>query len=378
MFGTVLTLAVTLLHLYVFVRAVTVPALTRHVPRRAVLGFGFLLWLGFLLARFVAHGRDGAPAAALELAGMAWMASLFLAAVCLLAVDLITGFGFWSRRTAPWLRGWALAAGAALSALALVQGLRPPVVDRYDVHLAGLPPELDGTVIVALSDLHLGSVLDGAWARKRVAQVRAEGPDLVVLLGDSVEGHGGAEADSAAALAGLEAPLGVWAVLGNHESHRGSPGAEVLVGNGIRVLRDEWVEVRPGLVLSGVEDLTRARRNGPSEGVVANALARRPQGATVLLSHTPWGIERAAASGAELMLCGHTHGGQIWPFGYLVKTRYPFLEGRYEVGGMTVLVSRGAGTWGPRMRLWRPGQILRVTLHPEPGRPPEGVALSSP
>jgi predicted MPP superfamily phosphohydrolase len=63
-----------------------------------------------------------------------------------------------------------------------------------------------------------------------------------------------------------------------------------------------------------------------------------------------------------MMLCGHTHGGQIWPLSYLVRRTYPLLEGRYEVGGMPVIVSRGAGTWGPRMRLWRPGEILRVTL----------------
>jgi predicted MPP superfamily phosphohydrolase len=63
------------------------------------------------------------------------------------------------------------------------------------------------------------------------------------------------------------------------------------------------------------------------------------------------------------MLCGHTHGGQIWPFGYLIRMIYPLLEGRYEVGGMPVIVCRGTGTWGPRMRLWRPSEIMRVALH---------------
>jgi predicted MPP superfamily phosphohydrolase len=62
------------------------------------------------------------------------------------------------------------------------------------------------------------------------------------------------------------------------------------------------------------------------------------------------------------MLSSHTHGGQIWPFGYLVQKRYPLLEGRYQIDHMTALVSRGAGTWGPRLRLWRPGQILHITL----------------
>ena len=74
----------------------------------------------------------------------------------------------------------------------------------------------------------------------------------------------------------------------------------------------------------------------------------------------------AASNGVGLMLCGHTHNGQIWPFNYLVKMRFPLLTGRYDVNGMTVIVSRGAGTWGPRMRLWQPGEILRITLRAKP------------
>jgi predicted MPP superfamily phosphohydrolase len=62
------------------------------------------------------------------------------------------------------------------------------------------------------------------------------------------------------------------------------------------------------------------------------------------------------------MLCGHTHHGQIWPFGYLVRTQYPMLGGRYTVRGMPVIVSRGVGTWGPRMRLWHPGEIVLIHL----------------
>jgi predicted MPP superfamily phosphohydrolase len=211
--------------------------------------------------------------------------------------------------------------------------------------------------------LHLGSALDRQWARDRAAQVRAQQPDLVVLLGDLVEGHGDAEAEHLSAFAGLGAPLGVWAVSGNHEAHNGGLRETALTGSGIRLLRNRWVQLRPGLVLAGVEDLTQAGRNGGGTKPLTQALAGRPpETATVLLSHTPWHADQAAREGVGLMLSGHTHGGQIWPFGYLVRIRYPFLEGRYTEQGMTVLVSRGTGTWGPRMRLWLPGQILRVTL----------------
>ena len=65
------------------------------------------------------------------------------------------------------------------------------------------------------------------------------------------------------------------------------------------------------------------------------------------------------------MLSGHTHGSQIWPFNYIVGTRYPFLEGLHKIKNMNLIISRGAGTWGPRMRLWCPGEILRITLHPK-------------
>jgi uncharacterized protein len=81
------------------------------------------------------------------------------------------------------------------------------------------------------------------------------------------------------------------------------------------------------------------------------------------LSHFPTGTGYASKAGVDLMLCGHTHGGQIWPFSYIVQTTFHLLAGEYVVGKTTVIVSRGAGIWGPRMRLWKPGDIVKVTLH---------------
>jgi hypothetical protein len=292
------------------------------------------------------------------------MAALFLLFACLFAVDVATGFGFLFRRTAPVLRGWALIAGSALSAVALVQGLRPPVVIDYEVRLAGLPGELNGTTIVALSDLHLGTLLGEEWLSARVDQVRKLNPDLVVLLGDAFEGHGQVPEALPPILRRLSAPLGLWAVLGNHESygHDGA-GKELITAGGFRVLHDTWAEVRPGLVLAGVDNIgggmRSVRRTGDPFG---KALAGRPTGATIMLSHSPPRPEDLEGKGVGLMLCGHTHAGQIWPFSYFVRPHYAFFEGAYEDDGLTVIVSRGTGTWGPRMRLWRPAEILRITL----------------
>jgi predicted MPP superfamily phosphohydrolase len=364
-FGIVLLTVITVMQIYVFQRAATVPFVKRHISKKLLIVTGIVLWAVFFLGRFIGHGSTG-TLMTLEFLGMNWMAVVFLVTVSLLMVDIITVFGLVLPRLAPFLRGCALAAGAVLSVIALVQGLRPPVIQNYDVNLSGLPPGMDGTVIVAMSDLHVGTLIGRQWLEARVSQVAAQQPDLVVLLGDIFEGHDQPEEELIAVLRRLSAPLGVWAVLGNHEFHgRNNTGASLMNYDGIRVLNNSWAEVRPSLVLAGVDDLTANHRSGQGGDPISRALAGRPPGTTVLLSHTPWYADRIAADGVGLMLSGHTHGGQIWPFGYLAQRIYPLIGGRYEVDGMTVIVCRGTGTWGPRMRLWRPGEILRVTLHTE-------------
>jgi predicted MPP superfamily phosphohydrolase len=362
-FGFILTSAITLMQIYVFWRAASVPLLKHRVPRKLLIGVGLVLWAGFFFGRVLGHGGAGALARTLELFGMTWMAVLFLLFVSLLAMDLVTGFGFLLPRLAPSLRGLALVAGGVLSAIALVQGLRPPEVRNYEVHLSGLPAEMNDTVLVAVSDLHLGLALGEQWLEARVTQIEAEQPDLVVLLGDLFEGHGQRQGELLPVLRRLSAPLGVWVVPGNHEFYGGhNTGTSLIREAGFRLLRNRWAEVRPGLVLAGVDDLTASYRSGQGGDQIAKALAGRPPGATILLSHTPWQADKAARAGVSLMLSGHTHGGQVWPFGYLVKRIYPLLEGQYTVEGMMVIVCRGTGAWGPRMRLWRPGEILRVKL----------------
>lgn len=365
MFGTILISIVTLMHIYVFWRAVSVPFIKSRIPKKIIIGAGSILWILFYLGRIYGHHGVGTLAKALELIGMNWMAGLFLIFICLLAMDLITGFGLFLPRLASRLRGLAIVIGIGLSVIALIQGLRPPVVENYDVYLSELPNEMDNTVIIAMSDLHLGSLLGPRWLQARIAQVKKQKPDLVVLLGDIFEGHAECGDELLTVMNSLSAPLGVWAVYGNHEFHRRHNPAEALINKAnFKVLRNCWTELRSGLILAGVDDLTTIqRRTGQVSHYISKTLVGRPPGATILLSHTPWETEKAAKAGVGLMFCAHTHGGQIWPFDYLVKRRYPLLEGRYEVNGMTVIVSRGTGTWGPRMRLWSPGEILRVTLH---------------
>ena len=367
MFGTFLIIAVTLMQGYVFWRIYSIPFVKARISPAALLLIGVITWGFFCLGRVVGHGGTGPAAYCLEMIGMTWLGVIFISFACVLVADLLTGFGFLFPRIAPGIRGAAFLAGIFLSAIALVQGFRHPVIQTYDIFLAGLPPELDGIKLIAIADTHLGTILGINWMKALVARVREEKPDAILLLGDILEGHGNNPEELVPVLQGLSAPLGVWAVPGNHESYgREDITRKIMERSGFNLLINSHVELCPGLVLAGIEYRGRRNRSGKKDERLLQAMEGTPAGPAILLSHEPSGIELAVEHGVDLMLSGHTHGGQIWPWGYLVRTRYPFLAGHYDLGDIQVIASRGAGTWGPRMRLWQPGEILSLILHPGP------------
>ncbi len=352
-----------LVHLYVFWRLSSVPWITDHVSRRALVVAGMLLWLSYVLARMVGSLNLEFVAYPLEFAASTWMGLVFLMFAALVCVDALTlGGAIFARQAAAWRGGAVLVAGL-LAGVALAQGLRAPVVTRHEVRLAGLPADRDGLRLVAISDLHLGRLLGERWLSQRVQQVNALDPDCIVAVGDVVDGSARHLEPLVPILRTFQAPMGVWAVSGNHEFYEGiEHSVQTLKDAGWRVLRDQSAEVAPGVVMVGVDDLTARQQFGERGDPLVEAFKDVPEGAAVFLSHSPMEAQKASALGAGLMLCGHTHGGQIWPFNHLVALKYPLVSGRYEIDGMTVLVGRGTGTWGPPMRLWRRSEILLVTL----------------
>ncbi len=355
----------TLLNAYVSWRLAGLPWLAAQVGPRWIAGALALLWLSYPAARLLSARGLHALAQPVEFVGSSWIGVLFLLFTALLAVDILTLGGWLLPKFAPQLRSGAVLVASALAGFALFQGLRAPVVREHEVVLPGLPREHDGLALVVVSDLHLGALIGEGWLSARIAQIEALQPAAVLIAGDLVD----SDLDGATALQPvlkqLRAPLGVWAVLGNHDVYAGAKRVvDFAEGAGVQVLRNRAVEIAPGLHLAGIDDPATLRRGGSADRRLADALAAPRTGATILLAHTPdtHTAEAAATAGAGLMLSGHTHGGQIWPFGYLVRARHPLFVGRYEVGAVTVLVGRGTGTWGPRLRLWQPGEILRLRL----------------
>ncbi len=355
------------MHAFVFWRVSSVPWIRAQCPLWTIWVAALLLWASYPLARiFEARGWDrvGLPS---EYLAATWIGTLFLLFAVLLALEVLSIIGWAWRAYIPQARGWAIVVALALALIALVQGMRPPVVRDYEVRMPGLPADRDGLVVVHLSDLHLGTLIGQRWLEGLVSRVNALKPDAILMVGDVIDGNAQRVVPLVDELSKLGASLGVFAVTGNHESYAGLEASlAVLRAAGFRVLRGESVEAAPGLVIAGVDDVTVRMRSGVPDHDISNALTSRPPGATILLSHTPWNMTEAASLGANLMVSGHTHNGQIWPFTYLVKARYPHVAGQYEINGMSLVVGSGAGTWGPRMRLWRPGEIVRITLRSAP------------
>jgi predicted MPP superfamily phosphohydrolase len=351
------------LHLYVFWRLASIPWIAAYLSPLALIIIGIALWSSYVVARILDEKDLHSVSWPIEYFAANWIGLLFLMFWALLAVDVFTLGGWLFHDQAPTIRGWGVAIACVLSIVALIQAIRPPVVTDYEVQLDGLPRERDGTLLLQLSDLHLGNLLGRRWLGSLISRVNRMKPDIVVIAGDLVDGNVGRVEPLRQVLKELHAPLGVWAVTGNHEFYAGlQRSVHLLEDAGFRVLRDRHEQAAPGLVLAGVDDLTARTQFGAENHAIDRAMANRPQGATILLSHSPWQAEKAAAAGTGLMLSGHTHNGQVWPFNYFVQMRYPLLAGRYQVNGMTAIVCRGTGTWGPRMRLWRPSEMVRVKL----------------
>jgi predicted MPP superfamily phosphohydrolase len=376
--AVILTIAIGV-HYYLWARLVRDP----HLPSPwgatvtaalVVLAAGMPLAI-FLGRRFPAAGR------VLAWPAFIWMGLMFLFLVSFVGADVLRLVQWLARRggDAPAdperrLVAARVAAGAitvlagGLGAIAVRAAVGPVAVKRVDVALARLPRTHDGLRIVQLTDIHVGPTIGRAFVEDVVRRTNALSPDIVAITGDLVDGSVSELGDAVAPLADLRARHGVFFVTGNHEYFSGAePWIAELARLGVRVLRNERVSIGEGAEafdLAGVDDCSAERFGGPPHAAaVARAFeGRDPAREVVLLAHQPRSFTDAARFGIGLQLSGHTHGGQVWPFGLLVRLSQPFLAGLYRRGPAQIYVSRGTGYWGPPMRLGSPAEITELVL----------------
>jgi predicted MPP superfamily phosphohydrolase len=391
-----------LAHGYLWMRLVRDPAWPspyRQLGTAVIITLGLGLPLGMVLSRLF----EG-TARPVVYALFVWMGLMFLLVVVLGAGDaarLATSLG---RRllgsanaatgVAPvdedrrllFARAWAgmalLLSGSA-GALGMHGALSVPSTKRVRFVLSRLPQALSGLTIVQISDLHIGNLLGRDWLEGVVAHINALSPDVVAITGDLVDGSVEELRAAVEPLTRLRARHGVYFVTGNHEYYSGvDDWLTELRRLGIRVLHNERVSIGDGdasFDLAGIDDAS-AHRFGHGHGAdLPRALAgydRRRE--LVLLAHQPKAVFEAAQLGVGLQLSGHTHGGQIFPFGWVVRLTQPFLAGVGQVGDTQIYTSRGTGFWGPPMRIGAPPEITQLELVAPAAPSPSSAASARP
>jgi predicted MPP superfamily phosphohydrolase len=312
-------------------------------------------------------------------AAFTWLGFAFFLLVLVFAVDVVRIAATIGRITmerapmAPERRLFlnrGLAAAVAVIALVLgLTGLREGLhrvrVKKIRISLRRIRPTRVGYRIVQLTDLHVGPTIGRDFIEDVVAQTNALNPDLVVITGDLVDGTVEQLADAVAPLANLKPKDGVYFVTGNHEYYSGvDEWLAHLATLGIRALRNERVSIgaNDGFDLAGVDDYTG--HGFPGHGPnLTRALAGRDRGRVlILLAHQPKQVYEAAQTDVDLQLSGHTHGGQMFPFNFLVRLQQPYVAGFHMHEGTGIYVSNGTGYWGPPMRVGTQAEITQIEL----------------
>jgi hypothetical protein len=298
---------------------------------------------------------------------------------------LLASTGLSSETGVAIFRGGSAAVVGALSlALAWGFGIEPLrlEVTRTRVGLSGAAPELR---IAQLSDLHIGNGLDGARLDALVERANALAADLVVLTGDLFDYDRSAVEAGARALGRLYAPLGVFAVLGNHDVYVGTDriaAALAALAPAVTLLRDAWRRLPTGvpLYLAGVEDPGRdwTGRGRELPALAALGASVPKDGPAILLVHRPDAFPQAARLGFPLVLAGHYHGGQVAMGARMNAARLlsPFCRGLYRDGSSQLYVSRGLGFAGPRIRLGSRREIALIEVGAELSAPSSRRASS--
>lgn len=350
-------------HYFVYVTVVHFFAVTTLSHKYAVAFFLALLSVSFILSSTVAHLYENFfTRSAYFLSGF-WLGLL----VNLIVASVLLWGTVWVFQGTTFLPSRALLGTVFFGMAFLVSGYGVwqalhPVVTKATVTLSNLPETWRGQTLVQISDVHLGHVYQAGFLKQVVSTVNALHPKVVVITGDLFDGMDGQLDSLVAPLNDIEATEGIYFVTGNHETYLGVENAfRVLRSTKVTILNDEVRDV-DGVRLVGIGYPLR----GEKKDLVATLDSLKTQflgRPTVLLYHAPESITEVATRGVTLMLSGHTHQGQQFPFQFITALVHKgFDYGLYTIGDFHLYTTSGVGTWGPTMRVGTKSEIVALTL----------------
>jgi predicted MPP superfamily phosphohydrolase len=327
----------------------------------------------FIVAKILEQEHSSVFSDVLNVIGGFWIGFMFYASMFLFISDIAALIlripGIISNHNIMDFRKWAFLATLAFSVVMIAGGFINaviPVIKEYNITIAKPSDEIKNLRIAAVSDIHLGSVIRKRSMKKLSAMLEDMRPDIVLLLGDLVDGELGPvlRGDLLKYFTGPDTKDGLYAITGNHEFIGGAKRTiPYIESKGIRVLKDEIVTLPGGIQLVGRLDRDSFRYFGKErlslEELMKDIDHSRP---IILLDHQPLKLGESEKNGIDLQLSGHTHNGQMWPLNYITGSIFELSYGYMKRSNTQYIVSSGFGLWGPRIRSGSRSEVLLINI----------------
>jgi len=352
-------------------------ALFRFVPLLSPVVYWSVFWLlswSYLFSRFSQKFLPAVLYEGLIKTGSYWLAFMFYFLLVITALDILRLLDRFLR-VVPVEVKRNLNPALGLTVFILVVGIigygawnaRHPRVNHYDLSITKQAGPLKQLHVVMVSDIHLGTIVDNDYLTKLVNMVNDLKPDVVLFPGDvfdeNIESTN--KLQTVANFRRLNAPYGVFAVLGNHEYIGGNAEEAIkyLGGAGVKVLRDSSEKIAGSFYLIGRDDRSGARHNGAPRQELKTLMQGVDHSLPIILmDHQPLQLEEPVEQGVDLQLSGHTHAGQLFPIRHLTPRIFEDDWGLLRKENFQLIVSSGYGTWGPPVRLGNTPEVVDIMI----------------
>lgn len=372
-FFTIVFTIYSLANIYIFFKGYNVIARTGSNSKILYTAGFILLALTFIAGKILESRHSSIVSDILNIIGGFWLAFMLYGVLFLLLSDIIylpgRLTGIIKPETIFLYKKWSFIITTVLSFLIISSGFINaviPHVKEYNITIQKKAGTQDTLRIVAVSDIHLGSVIRKRSIKKLSSILGSLKPDVIFLAGDVIDGEIGPviRGDLLRYFNCPKCRFGIFAITGNHEFIGGADKTiPYIESKGIRVLKDEVIILDGGIQVAGRLDRDSRRYYGkdrmPLDSILLDADKSKP---IILLDHQPWNLDEAVNNGVDLQISGHTHAGQMWPLNHITRSMYELSYGYKKKGNTHFIVSSGYGLWGPRTRTGSKSEIVLINI----------------